>query len=150
MPVPKQIPLQRDAFPLKHYRSEITKRLNKIASLEAEIELLNEAIVKSYGERFQNALKMANKEHGKVTMEVDGVRMSYEVRRSVSWDQEALQKLRAAMLPSDAKVLISERLAVRESEMKNCIDQRIHKLVDLARTVKFQTPKIEFYPDENA
>ncbi len=150
MPVPKQIPLQRDAFPLKHYRSEITKRLNKIASLEAEIELLNEAIVKAYGERFQNALKMANKEHGKVTMEVDGVRVSYEVRRSVSWDQEALQKLRAAMLPSDAKVLISERLAVRESEMKNCIDQRIHKLVDLARTVKFQTPKIEFYPDENA
>lgn len=150
MPVPKQIPLQRDAFPLKHYRSEITKRLNKIASLEAEIELLNEAIVKAYGERFQNALKMANKEHGKVTMEVDGVRVSYEVRRSVSWDQEALQKLRAAMLPSDAKVLISERLAVRESEMKNCIDQRIHKLVDMARTVKFQTPKIEFYPDENA
>lgn len=149
MPVPKQIPLQRDAFPLKHYRSEITKRLNKIASLEAEIELLNEAIVKAYGERFQNALKMANKEHGKVTMEVDGVRVSYEVRRSVSWDQEALQKLRAAMLPSDAKVLISERLAVREGEMKNCIDQRIHKLVDLARTVKFQTPKIEFYPDEN-
>lgn len=93
---------------------------------------------------------MANKEHGKVTMEVDGVRVSYEVRRSVSWDQEALQKLRAAMLPSDAKVLISERLAVREGEMKNCIDQRIHKLVDLARTVKFQTPKIEFYPDENA
>ena len=84
MPVPKQIPLQRDAFPLKHYRSEITKRLNKIASLEAEIELLNEAIVKAYGERFQNALKMANKEHGKVTMEVDGVRVSYEVRRSVS------------------------------------------------------------------
>jgi hypothetical protein len=34
--------------------------------------------------------------------------------------------------------------------MKNCIDQRIHKLVDMARTVKFQTPKIEFYPDENA
>jgi len=83
------------------------------------------------------------KTHGSVSKEIDGVKLTYDVKQTVSWDQEKLQSLWEALPPEIGSKLIKTEFSVSEAVFKNQVDPGlIDALVD-ARTTKLGVPTIK-------
>jgi hypothetical protein len=83
------------------------------------------------------------KSHGSISKEIDGIKLTYEVKQTVAWDQDKLRKLWEALPPEIGNKLIKTEFSVSEAVFKNQVDPGlIDALVD-ARTTKLSTPQIK-------
>lgn len=83
------------------------------------------------------------KDYGSFSKTIDGVDLTYEVKQSVSWDQDKLRSLLEALPPEIGNKLIKTEFSVSEAVFKNQVDPGlIDALVD-ARTTKLSAPTIK-------
>lgn len=110
----------------------------KLKMLHLESELLS----RTAGD-FIAEMVAREKSHGSISKEIDGVKLTYEVKQTVSWDQDKLRKLWEALPPEIGSKLIKMEFSVSEAVFKNQIDPGlIDALVD-ARTTKLGVPQIK-------
>jgi len=110
----------------------------KLQTQHREAELLQ----RTAGE-FMKEMMEREKTHGSVSKEIEGVKLTYEVKQTVSWDQEKLQSLWEALPPEIGSKLIKTEFSVSEAVFKNQVDPGlIDALVD-ARTTKLGMPTIK-------
>jgi hypothetical protein len=112
----------------------LLKEKNK--QLEAELLSLVEA-------PFLKEMEEREKTHGSISKEIEGIKLTYEVKQTVTWDQERLQTL-LENLPMDVgSKLIKIEYSVSEAVFKNQVDPGlIDALID-ARTTKLSAPAIK-------
>jgi len=104
----------------------------------AESELLQ----RTAGE-FMKEMMEREKTHGSISKEIEGVKLTYDVKQTVSWNQEKLQSLWEALPPEIGSKLIKTEFSVSEAVFKNQVDPGlIDALVD-ARTTKLGVPTIK-------
>lgn len=104
----------------------------------AEAELLQ----RTAGD-FISEMVSRQKTHGSVSKEIDGIKLTYDIKQSVSWDQDKLRSLWEALPPEIGSKLIKTEFSISEAVFKNQIDPNlIDALVD-ARTTKLSAPTIK-------
>lgn len=83
------------------------------------------------------------KSHGSISKEIDGIKLTYDVKQTISWDQERLRSLWESLPPEISSKLIKTEYSVSEAVFKNQVDPAlIDALVD-ARTTKLGIPTIK-------
>jgi DNA gyrase/topoisomerase IV subunit A len=129
---------------LKKMREEIAKRLTKISALEEEIATLEQAIMQEHGANLQNLLAESGRGYGTLTTEVDGVKLTYEVKATYLWDQGKLQALYESLPLADARELVTTKMSVSSKTIERIGNEDVLKRVMEARTTKFSEPRITF------
>jgi hypothetical protein len=110
----------------------------KLKVQHAEFELLQ----RTAGD-FISEMVSREKTHGSISKEIDGIKLTYDVKQTVSWDQDKLQKLWEALPPEIGSKLIKTEFSISEAVFKNQVDPGlIDALVD-ARTTKLSAPTIK-------
>jgi hypothetical protein len=110
----------------------------KIKVQHAEFELLQ----RTAGD-FISEMVSREKTHGSISKEIDGIKLTYDVKQTVSWDQEKLRSLWEALPPEVGSKLIKTEFSISEAVFKNQVDPGlIDALVD-ARTTKLSAPTIK-------
>ena len=110
----------------------------KLDIQHAESELLSRTSA-----AFNAEMAQREKTHGSISKEIDGVKLTYEIKQTISWDQEKLKSLREALPIEIADRLIKTEFSVSEAVFKNQVDPGlIDALVD-ARTTKLGVPTIK-------
>jgi hypothetical protein len=110
----------------------------KLDIQHAESELLSRTSA-----AFNAEMSQREKTHGSISKEIDGVKLTYEIKQTISWDQEKLKSLREALPIEIADRLIKTEFSVSEAVFKNQVDPGlIDALVD-ARTTKLGVPTIK-------
>ena len=125
-------------------REEISKRVAKISALEEEIGVLEQAVMQEYGAKLQLMLAESGRGYGQLTTEVDGVKLTYEVKATYLWDQGKLQALYESLSLEDARQLINAKLSVASKTIDRIGNEDVLRRVMEARTTKFSEPKITF------
>jgi len=106
---------------------------------EVERELLSRL-----GASFSDQLAKSGRQHGDLTDELDGVKLTYSVKNKVDWDQDALKKIAATMPWNMVERVFKIEFGVPEKTFKALVDQSLIDNLTLARTVKYSEPKITF------
>lgn len=110
----------------------------KLKVQHAEFELLQ----RTAGD-FISEMVSREKTHGSISKEIDGIKLTYDVKQTVSWDQDKLRSLWEALPPEVGSKLIKTEFSVSEAVFKNQVDPGlIDALVD-ARTTKLSAPTIK-------
>ena len=110
----------------------------KLKVQHAEFELLQ----RTAGD-FISEMVSREKTHGSISKEIDGIKLTYDVKQTVSWDQEKLRSLWEALPPEVGSKLIKTEFSISEAVFKNQVDPGlIDALVD-ARTTKLSAPTIK-------
>jgi len=83
------------------------------------------------------------KTHGSISKEIDGVRLTYEVKQTVTWDQDKLRALWEALPSYVGNKLVELKFSVPERMFQSQTDPAlIDALVD-ARITKLSAPTIK-------
>ena len=115
-----------------------TAQYIKLQIQHAEAELLQ----RTSGD-FIAEMVSREKSHGSISKEIDGVKLTYDVKQTVSWNQDKLRALWEALPPEIGSKLIKTEFSVSEAVFKNQVDPGlIDALVD-ARTTKLGIPTIK-------
>jgi len=110
----------------------------KLQIQHAEAELLQ----RTAGD-FIKEMVQREKTHGSISKDIEGVKLTYEVKQTISWDQEKLRSLWEALPSEVSSKLIKTEFSVSEAVFKNQVDPGlIDALVD-ARTTKLSVPVIK-------
>ena len=109
-----------------------------------EKQRLSEAeLIARVSAQFSEEMVAREKTHGSISKEIDGVKLSWEVKQTVSWDQEKLLSLRKALPLEMGERLITTKLSVSEAMFKNQTDDAlIDALID-ARTTTLSEPCVK-------
>jgi len=129
-------PVQELVSKMELNKATVSFLKEKNKQLEAELLSLVEA-------PFLKEMEEREKTHGSISKEIEGIKLTYEVKQTVTWDQERLQTL-LENLPMDVgSKLIKIEYSVSEAIFKNQVDPGlIDALID-ARTTKLSAPAIK-------
>jgi len=129
-------PVQKLVSEMELNKDTMSLLKEKNKQLEAELLSLVEA-------PFLKEMEEREKTHGSISKEIEGIKLTYEVKQTVTWDQERLQTL-LENLPMDVgSKLIKIEYSVSEAVFKNQVDPGlIDALID-ARTTKLSAPAIK-------
>jgi hypothetical protein len=126
---------------------ELAKEIESLRWLQQEYRLKvqhaeAELLQRTAGD-FISEMVSREKTHGSISKEIDGIKLTYDVKQTVSWDQEKLRSLWEALPPEIGSKLIKTEFSVSEAVFKNQVDPGlIDALVD-ARTTKLSAPTIK-------
>jgi hypothetical protein len=110
----------------------------KLNLQNAEAELLS----RTAGDFIQEMVQR-EKTHGSISKEIDGIKLTYEIKQTVSWDQDKLRTLWESLPSEMGGKLIKTEFSVSEANFKAQVDPGlIDALVD-ARTTKLSNPSIK-------
>lgn len=121
---------------LKVNRNQLEFLKEQIAKLEMELLHLTSS-------DFVAEMVTREKTHGSVSRDFDGVKLTYEVKQTVSWDQEKLRALWEALPSYVGNKLVEVKFSVPERMFACQTDPAlIDALVD-ARITKLSAPTIK-------
>lgn len=125
--------------------ANIENNRDTIAFLKERNSQLEAQLLALTSSDFVAEMVAREKTHGSVSKDIDGVKLTYEIKQTVSWDQEKLRALWEA-LPSavgnkliDIKFNVPERMFACQTDsalIDALVDARITKLS--APTIKLQ------------
>lgn len=126
---------------------ELAQEIESLRSMQQyyklKIQHLESELLSRTSGDFIAEMVAREKSHGSISKEIDGIKLTYEVKQTVSWDQDKLRKLWEALPPEIGSKLIKTEFSVSEAVFKNQVDPGlIDALVD-ARTTKLSTPQIK-------
>jgi hypothetical protein len=126
---------------------ELAQEIESLRSMQQyyklKIQHLESELLSRTSGDFISEMIAREKSHGSISKEIDGIKLTYEVKQTVSWDQDKLRKLWEALPPEIGSKLIKTEFSVSEAVFKNQVDPGlIDALVD-ARTTKLSTPQIK-------
>ena len=125
------------------YTAAIAETEAQIEEVENQLKLLKAELLAMVGEDLSAALAARGKEYGSVSMEIDGVSLTYEVKQTVSWDQTKLQNLWQSLPLEVGDKLIDLKFSVSEKMYDACIDEAIKAALTDARTTKLSSPSVK-------
>lgn len=126
---------------------ELAQEIESLRSMQQyyklKIQHLESELLSRTSGDFIAEMVAREKSHGSISKEIDGIKLTYEVKQTVAWDQDKLRKLWEALPPEIGSKLIKTEFSVSEAVFKNQVDPGlIDALVD-ARTTKLSTPQIK-------
>ena len=126
---------------------ELAKEIESLRSIQQyyklKVQHLESELLSRTSGDFIAEMVSREKNHGSISKEIDGVKLTYDVKQTISWDQEKLRSLWEALPPEISSKLIKTEYSVSEAVFKNQVDPGlIDALVD-ARTTKLGIPTIK-------
>ena len=106
------------------------------ATLEAELLALTAG-------DFINEMVSREKTYGSVSKEFDGVKLTYDIKQTVTWDQERLKALLENLPVEIGSKLIKTEYSVSEATFRNQIDPALIDALLDARTTKLSSPTVK-------
>jgi hypothetical protein len=127
--------------------SEITKEIDTakylVAYYKENQRVLENQLLAQVSAQFSEEMVSREKTHGSISKEIDGIKLTYEVKQTASWDQGKLRALWESLPSEIGNNLIKTEFSVSEAVFKNQVDPAlIDALVD-ARTTKLSAPTIK-------
>jgi hypothetical protein len=125
-------------------RDLVATQTSIINAAKAEVDTIQQELRSRFEARLTEYLAQADKQHGQHTFEVDGVKLTAEVKATVKWDSTALEGIASKMPWPEAQRLFKIDFSVPEKNYNAIRDEKLlDQLID-ARTVKYSEPKIIF------
>lgn len=125
---------------------ELADNIRKLDSAISQLEQAKDAISSALAARTKDALAAALAEAGKtqgsITAEVDGVKLSYELKPKISWDSKRLQAVAAEMPWNKVEKIFSIKFSVKETTYKALTDDALIASLNEARTIEHTEAKI--------
>lgn len=116
---------------------------NQLEFLKEQIAKLEKELLHLTSSDFVAEMVSREKTHGSVSKDIEGVRLTYEVKQTVSWDQEKLRALWEALPSYVGNKLVEVKFSVPERMFACQTDPAlIDALVD-ARITKLSAPTIK-------
>jgi hypothetical protein len=130
-------------------RASVPELADNIRKLDLAIAKLEEAkatIQNALNERTKDqlaaALAEAGKTQGAITVDIDGVKLNYELKPKITWDSKRLQAVAAEMPWDKVEKIFSIKFSVKETTYKALTDDALIASLNEARTVEHTEPKI--------
>jgi outer membrane murein-binding lipoprotein Lpp len=125
---------------------ELADNIRKLETAISQLEQAKDAISSALTARTKDALAAALAEAGKtqgsITAEVDGVKLSYELKPKISWDSKRLQAIAGDMAWDKVEKIFSIKFSVKETTFKALTDDALIASLNEARTVEHTEAKI--------
>lgn len=115
-----------------------------IDQLKAGIDQIESELMDRLGAQFAKELSDSGRQHGDVSQEVSGIKLTYSVKNKVEWDQDSLKAIAATMPWSTVERVFKIDFSVPEKTFKALTDDMLIDKLTKARTVKYSDPKITF------
>lgn len=128
---------------IQHLVLQIEKNKEAIKTFREHNATLEAELLQIVGGDFIQEMVSREKTHGSITKDFGGIKLSYELKQTVTWDQAKLRALWEALPAEIGSKLIKTEFSVSEAVFKNQVDPGlIDALVD-ARTTKLSAPSIK-------
>ena len=125
---------------------ELADNIRKLETAISQLEQAKDAISSALTARTKDALAAALAEAGKtqgsITAEIDGVKLSYELKPKISWDSKRLQAIAGDMTWDKVERIFSIKFSVKETTFKALTDDALIASLNEARTVEHTEAKI--------
>jgi len=115
-----------------------------IAAQKAMVEHITQVITERHAPRMALEMELAGKQHGEISREIDGVKLTYCVDKKVKWDSKQLQALASSLPWSTVERVFKIKFEVPEPTYKALTDDTLRAKIDEARTVEICAPKVVF------
>jgi hypothetical protein len=129
---------------LEELRSAIATQQSIIEAAKVQMDSFNAELRSRFESRLTTALAEQDKKHGQHTFDVDGLKLTAEIRATVKWDSSKLEKVAYSMPWADVQRIFKVEFSVPEKTFATISDAKLlDQLID-ARTVKYSEPKVSF------
>lgn len=115
-----------------------------IAESKAHLDKFQQELRRRFQNILADALAQQDKQHGQHTFEVDGFKMTGEIRATVKWDSKKLEDVASSMPWHDAQRIFKIEFSVPEKTFQSVTDPKLLDALIDARTVKYSDPKVSF------
>ena len=113
-----------------------------IAKLEEAKAVIHKALVERTKDQLAHELAAAGKTQGSITVDIDGVKLNYELKPKITWDSKRLQAVASEMPWDKVEKIFSIKFSVKETTYKALTDDALIASLNEARTVEHTDPKI--------
>ena len=128
---------------IQHLVLQIEKNKEAIKTFREHNATLEAELLQIVGGDFIQEMVSREKTHGSITKDFGGIKLSYELKQSVTWDQDKLRALWEALPAEIGSKLIKTEFSVSEATFKNQIDPALIDALLDARTTKLSAPSIK-------
>lgn len=128
---------------IQHLVLQIEKNKEAIKTFREHNATLESELLQIVGGDFIQEMVSREKTHGSITKDFGGVKLSYELKQTVTWDQAKLRALWEALPAEIGSKLIKTEFSVSEATFKNQIDPALIDALLDARTTKLSAPSIK-------
>lgn len=136
-------------FTLKEAKTMLEILAAQKKSISEQEKSIHEAINQHCGKEFHEELKNRGQAYGDVTLDVDGVKATMQIKKSVDWDSDLLFLVAKEMGPQRATEIMTIECKIPESNFKKISSSDpLYKKILEARTVKYSNPKFIFPENE--
>ena len=125
-------------------RSLVADINETIAAQKRMVDDITAELTRRFGDSFAAELAAAGKQHGEISREVDGVKLTYSLDRKVKWDTKQLQAVAASLPWATVERVFKIKFEVPEPTYKALTDDSLRARLDEARTVEYAQPKVTF------
>jgi len=129
---------------LKATRDELA---SQIASLQAKLKETDASIAALLDRPVDDEFDAAGKQHGVVSLQVEGIDVKAEITKTVAWDSEKLLTAMSGMTWEKAKTIFDVKVSIKETVYNSLLataSEDFIAKINAARTVKYSDPKISF------
>ena len=128
---------------IQHLVLQIEKNKEAIKTFREHNATLESELLQIVGGDFIQEMVSREKTHGSITKDFGGIKLSYELKQTVTWDQAKLRALWEALPAEIGSKLIKTEFSVSEATFKNQIDPALIDALLDARTTKLSAPSIK-------
>lgn len=128
---------------IQHLVLQIEKNKEAIKTFREHNATLETELLQIVGGDFIQEMVSREKTHGSITKDFGGIKLSYELKQTVTWDQAKLRALWEALPAEIGSKLIKTEFSVSEATFKNQIDPALIDALLDARTTKLSAPSIK-------
>lgn len=128
---------------IQHLVLQIEKNKEAIKAFREHNATLEAELLQIVGGDFIQEMVSREKTHGSITKDFGGIKLSYELKQTVTWDQAKLRALWEALPAEIGSKLIKTEFSVSEATFKNQIDPALIDALLDARTTKLSAPSIK-------
>ena len=128
---------------IQHLVLQIEKNKEAIKTFREHNATLEAELLQIVGGDFIQEMVSREKTHGSITKDFGGIKLSYELKQTVTWDQAKLRALWEALPAEIGSKLIKTEFSVSEATFKNQIDPALIDALLDARTTKLSAPLIK-------
>jgi hypothetical protein len=99
-------------------------------------------LIERYSEQFAQLRILQDKQAGKISCTLEGVKLDSSVDKEISWDTAVLQAIAKTLAPEFASELITTEMSISEKAFKAVSEPTLLAKLQAARIVKYKEPKI--------
>lgn len=133
-----------EAMTLAQLREAISTQDAVIDAAKERLDLIQAELRRRYESILSTSLAQQDKQSGQHTFEVDGIKLTGEVKATYKWDSAGLEKVARTLPHETVARLFKIDFSIPEKNYKSITDQALIDRLAEVRTVKYSEPKITF------